>query len=514
MEQELINVLIVDDEQIVREGMKYIIDWNSLGYCICGEAGNGNDALLMAKTYQPGLILLDIRMPGMEGTELMEKMRGDGFKGDFIILSGYSDFKYAQTALHFGASFYLTKPVDEEELVAAVTSIREKIETNRKKEHSLNQYLKKAKSTVLYDLLTGKEFNSSSINYQEMGLSFPIYQVVIYEGYTPYYRPYNFADILRVTNQDNNSFEHTDIDNRQVILLKGNFALERFKSCLNHYEKGTQKGSPLDSIFLTYGPAVPSLADIHTSYEACSALMNRRFFCEENQHVLSYEMLPDNREHTLELSEKMSQDYGNKLVDYLKVCSRQKISALLTELKNDLYQSGAEISNIKYFLADIFLQVKSSIMHTYESAHIPFAHNAAILELIENKYYLYEIILYFTEQFDMIMRSIGNNSNENVFDDITDYIKKNYASPLKLESIAPLFGYNSSYLGKLFSQKMGVSFNSYLDQVRIQQAVYLLEHTDMKVYEISSRVGYKNVDYFHQKFKKRMNKSPAEYRKQ
>ena len=152
-------------------------------------------------------------------------------------------------------------------------------------------------------------------------------------------------------------------------------------------------------------------------------------------------------------------------------------------------------------------------MHTYSDMDIPFIHNAKILELIENKYYLYEILLYFTEQFDMIMRAIGSNSGESVFDDIIDYIEHNYALPLKLETIAPLFGYNSSYLGKLFSQKMGVSFNSYLDQVRIRQAVYLLDNTDMKVYEISGKVGYKNVDYFHQKFKKRMNISPAEYRK-
>jgi len=512
MKQELINVLIVDDEQIVREGMKYIIDWNALGFCICGEAGNGNDALLMAKTYQPGLILLDIRMPGMDGTEFMKTMRNEGFLGDFIILSGYSDFHYAQTALHCGASFYLTKPVDEEELKAAVSSIREKIETSRNRENSLNQYLKKAKHTVLYDLFMGNDFNPS-INYVELGLSFPIYQVVVYEGYTPYLRPYSFGEILRVTNQDNNSFEHIIINDYEAILLKGNFALERFQECLNHYEKGTQKGSPLDTIFLTYGPAVSSLASIHISYDACTILMKRRFFCEENQHVLSYEMLPEQTGPVLELKEELSKGYAKEMVDYLKVCNRRKMSDVLTRLKDDLYKSGAEISTIKYFLADIFLQVKSSITHTYGDSRIPFPHNAAILELIENKYYLYEILLYFTEQFDMIMRSIGNGSSENILDDIIDYIKHNYSQPLKLESIAPLFGYNSSYLGKLFTQKMGQSFNSYLDQVRISQAVYLLEHSDMKVYEISYRVGYKNVDYFHQKFKKRMHVSPAEYRK-
>lgn len=512
MENERINVLIVDDEQIVREGLKYLIDWNALGFCICGEAGNGKDAIDMIHRYQPGLVLLDIRMPGMYGTELMEQVRKDGFKGAFIILSGYSDFQYAQTALHFGASFYLTKPIDEDELENAVIEVKKKIESEKTKEFSHNQYLRKAKTTVLHDLLTGKEFNPS-INYVELGLSSPIYQVIIYEGYTPYFRSYSFADILRVTNQDNNSFEHIVIDSHDVILLKGNFALQRFQSCLNHYEEGTQKGSPLDTIFLTYGPTVSSLSNIHTSYEACLTLMNRRFFCAENQHVLSYEVLPELSSFHSVLNDELAQTYSNLLINYIKTCNHRRISEVLTDLQNELYTSGDDIANIKYFLADIFLQIKQSIMHTYNDMDIPFIHNAKILELIQNKYYLYEILLYFTEQFDMIMRAIGNNSGESVFDDIIDYIKHNYAQPLKLETIAPLFGYNSSYLGKLFTQKMGISFNSYLDQVRIKQAVYLLDHTDMKVYEISGKVGYKNVDYFHQKFKKRMNISPAEYRK-
>ncbi len=511
MEHELINVLIVDDEQLVREGLKYIIDWAKLGFCICGEAGNGTDALEMMKRYQPGLVLLDIRMPGMYGTELMETARQNGYNGAFIILSGYSDFKYAQTALNCGASFYLTKPLDEDELTEAVLSVREKIESENHMTSSRNQYLKKAKAGILYDLLTEADFNSS-INYMELGLTSPIYQVVIYENYTPYYNFYNFADLLRVTNQGNNSFENIMIDNHNVIILKGNFALERFNSCLRHYAEGTQKGSPLDSVFLTYGPTVSSLSQIHYAYEICRKLMERRFFCDENQHVLSYDMLPDEAAYCSVVNTDTAQYYSKQLIDYIKIGHYGKIGKVLSDLKEQLYTAGDTVSSIKYFLADIFLQIKQSIMHTYSNNDIPFAHNAAIIELIENKFYLYEILLYFSEQFEMIIRAIGTQSGDNVFDDLIEYIANNYSQPLKLETLAPLFGYNSSYLGKLFFQKMGQNFNSYLDKVRIQHAIDLLENTDMKVYEIATSVGYKNVDYFHIKFKKHMNLSPAEYR--
>lgn len=194
MENPLINVLIVDDEKIVREGIKHLIDWNNLGFCICGEAANGEEALSMIKLYDPGLVLLDIRMPKLYGTDLIAKVREDGFEGDFIILSGYTDFSYAQTALHYCASFYLTKPIDENELINSVLAVKEKISKKRTQAHSMSQYLKKAKSAVFCDLILGREFNDS-INYMEFGLTAPIYQVVMYEGYTPYYQSYNFADM-------------------------------------------------------------------------------------------------------------------------------------------------------------------------------------------------------------------------------------------------------------------------------------------------------------------------------
>ena len=168
---------------------------------------------------------------------------------------------------------------------------------------------------------------------------------------------------------------------------------------------------------------------------------------------------------------------------------------------------------IKHFLTDIFMQIKQMTLHLFPNSDIPFAHNSSIIELIEGKYYLYEILAYFSEQFEMIIRTIGNNSSDSIFDDIIFYINHNFSKPLKLETLAPLFGYNSSYLGKLFSQKTGTSFNSYLDSVRITEAAKLLKDTNLKVYEISAQVGYKNVDYFHQKFKKIKNVSPAEFRK-
>jgi len=231
------------------------------------------------------------------------------------------------------------------------------------------------------------------------------------------------------------------------------------------------------------------------------------------KHVLSYEMFPSIPEQTLSLTPEAGNAVSERLMNYIQSFNRTMVAQELSELNNKLFQSQGTIINIKHFLADIFLQIKQKTLHVFPNAEIPFAHNSAIIELIESKYYLYEILDYFSDQFDIIIRAIGNNSSDSVFDDIIFYIDHNYQKPLKLETLAPLFGYNSSYLGKLFTQKKGISFNSYLDEIRVSRATHLLEETQLKVYEISARVGYKNVDYFHQKFKKLKNMSPAEYRK-
>lgn len=512
MKHTMINVLLVDDEKIVREGLKHLIDWAQLGFCVCGEAANGEEALEKIKKYQPGLILMDIRMPRMNGIDFIAHAREDKFQGEFIILSGFSDFQYAKAALHHGAAFYLTKPIDEDELQESVLSVKERILQRQNHKYSLHQYLSKAKIQVLQDLLLGKEFNTS-ITYLEMGLNAPIYQVIMYEGYSPFYHSYNFADILRVTNQNNDSFESITISNSNIILLKGNFAMERFNSCLKHYAAGTEKGSPLDTIFLTYGPAVTDLSELHKSYEACRQLMERRFFCQENQHVLSYEILPSMEERHLVLSPESANSYSERLMNDIQSFNRRMIEEELHQLRDELFHCQDDLMCIKRFLADIFLQIKQMTLHRYRNADIPFAHNSVIIELIENKYYLYEILLYFSEQFDIIIRATGTNSSESVFDDILHYIDHNYQMPLKLETMAPIFGYNSSYLGKLFHQKSGHSFNTWLDIVRIREASSLLLETSLKVYEISAQVGYKNVDYFHQKFRKLKGMSPAEFRK-
>lgn len=514
------TVFIADDENNIREGLKCIMDWEGAGFEVCGEASNGEEALNGILTKKPSLVLLDIKMPKMNGIDVIMHARENGYRGKVIILSGYSDFTYAQSAMRYSVDYYLTKPIDEDELSDAVTKIREALEKEEAASQNMLHFRRRAKDVVLHELITGigknDDYQFSEEEIQDLHLQADIYQVVIYENFLRGTEAptYSFADLLKVANKENHTFEHLEKDRNEIILLKGNYALSRFQDFLSHYEKETpQKGSPLDSLFLAYGRPVTSLEQISSSYKEALTLVGRRFFCIQGQHTLGYDELPDVEAKEQTLSDDFLQDFSTKLSNYLQSFNRKKVAETLYELEQYLYNVKNNITEVKLFLTDLYLQIKEKMNYTYSTANIPFPSNTAIIEVIGEKYYLYEIILFFSEQFEMIMNSTGNPSRDTVLDDILYYIDHNYKTNIKLETIAPLFGYNSAYLGKIFTKTTGESFNSYVDHMRIEHSKELLTENKLKVYEVAEQVGYKNVDYFHKKFKKYVGMSPAEYRK-
>lgn len=507
------KLYIADDEIDVREGIKYILDWESLNVDFCGEGKNGQEALEQILNLKPDLVLLDIRMPKLSGIEVVKQARESGFEGKFIILSGYSDFSYAQEAMRYGVNYYLTKPIDEEELEKAVLEVRDALQKQYKNRSAFAQYKIKARNSILQDILLDCE-DYVSLDLKDLYLNSTVYQIVIYANYhqDSFQTAWDFATILRLANKNSNSLDYIEVEHKNIILLKGDLAVNRFQELLKNYIAHPQKGSPLDALFLTYGRKVYTIQDIHTSYEDALSLSYRRFFCEPDIHVLGYEHLPSSREKHdgfLKESTFWSQSFSN----YIQSGNRTLLAQDLNELKLDLYYSNASVSAMKRYLEDILIQIKASLTHIYDGTEIPFPSNVSIIDTIEGKYSLYEIIDFFNVQFEMCINALGSASSESVMDSILHYIRHNYRENLKLESIAPLFGYNSSYLGKIFTKIVGQSFNSYVDEVRIQISKELLRENGYKVYEIADLVGYSNVDYFHKKFKKYVGMSPAEYRK-
>ena len=179
------KILIADAEAVIREGISCLLDYESLGFVIAGEAANGRRAYQGICDLKPDVVFLDIRMPGMLGLEVIKKARADGFQGKIIILSGYSDFKYAQEAIRYGVEYYLTKPIDEKELEDILVHVKGDLDTEAATENAREHYRRKAKDAILKDILSGTA-DFTSFDPEELHLDAKIYQVIIYEPYNKF----------------------------------------------------------------------------------------------------------------------------------------------------------------------------------------------------------------------------------------------------------------------------------------------------------------------------------------
>lgn len=509
----MLQILIADDEKKIRLGLRSIIDWEALGYRIVGEAADGGETFDFLTQKKPDVVLLDINMPKCSGLEVVERAKAEGFRGKVIILSGYSDFKYAQEAIRLGVEYYLTKPIDEQELKQLLSKLKAEIEEESQKEAAATNYYRRARETILRDLFLNPG-NVAFLDLVDMNTSAVAYQVVLYEKYISRKErvDFSFEDFLRVSNQEYHLFEKVSFDHADAVLLKGEWILHRFHSLLE--QSAHSSAAPLHTVFLSYGRPVSSLAEIHLSYEDANLLLSRKFFSEQKQHVMGYEQLPYSESFPAALDSALLDHYCTLFLKYLQSFHRNMLAEKLHELESQMCNIHYGQKEVLYFLTDLYLQIKSQITRLYSNTEIPFPSNSWAMDYIQSLRYLYEVIQFFSEQFELIMSSIGHYSKDSVLDDILHYIDHNYMNQLKLENIAPLFGYNCSYLGKLFKQKIGKSFNTYLDELRIKNSKELLQWGDLKIYEVAEKIGYSNVDYFSTKFKKYEGISPAEYRKQ
>lgn len=503
------RILLVDDEAIIREGIKCLFDYEALGFTICGEAATGEQAYSQIKQLQPDVVLMDIRMPGMSGLDVARRVREEGFDGKIVIVSSYTDFSYAREAMRQGVQHYITKPIDEDELEQILRRFKTELDQEARANNASQHYRRKAHYSIIRDILEGN-VNPGNPALQDMHMDADIFCVALCQPYAHSEIDCHgqFTELICLPNQDNCSYDHITLHGSELYLLKGSHVIQRLleRSLNSHSE-------PLASLFIGIGRPVAALEQVCKSYEDTQRLKNRRFFCPKDSHIMDQTALELIDATVPFICNDHMQEISGQILNCIQSFNRTGLSDALKLLQDQLRITTDSVDSVKLFLAALYLQITTQMNHLYPNDGLPFSANADIIASIEKSCYLHEIIDLFREQFETIMSAIGTSTRDSVLDEILHYIHHNYASNITLEDISQLFGYNRSYLGKIFSKKMGQNFNSYIDQIRIEKSKELLLSDDSKVYSIAARVGYRNVDYFHIKFKKYVGISPAEYRK-
>lgn len=288
----MIKVVIVDDEPKLRQGLQTLIPWESLGFTVTATAANGKEALEVIQEKSPDVVIVDIRMPVMDGLQLIEHLRSDGHHLHFMILSGYADFEYAKQAIKYGVCGYLLKPVDIGEMSASLKQIRERIEEERlqrewRKKEVINRDL------YLHSLLVSQEKTEDPTKLRskaiEADLLWPHYEVVVvYPRVSEVDRSdvaYQLSNGLKATIEGQMMGLVTVIPPYTVLLLNEPLrGRQRRETLYNEIRNAADKVR----FAAATGGGVTAPEDICKSFLKAQEAVKRSFFSEKNRLLDPY----------------------------------------------------------------------------------------------------------------------------------------------------------------------------------------------------------------------------------
>ncbi|KQX51495.1 response regulator transcription factor [Paenibacillus sp. Root444D2] len=504
------KVLIVDDEPMIRAGLQTLIDWEHYGFQVVGDAMNGREAMSKYAELGPHLIIIDIRMPVMDGLQVIEEIRKTDASCRFLILTGYADFDYAKRAIVGQVDGYVLKPVDEEEIVVELMRIYRYLQ----KQEELSQLSVKSEAQrreECIQALLAADVGQRSIPHDVetlIGASAGGYQILL---------------LQLAQSQRADLSIYAEVQQRLTVLFETNkhrgivFAANPYIGVLltepimdegarSRVYSEIKAALPNHIFHSAIGRVVKQSKEINTSFgEAANLLASQFLFGDEL--IAQHDVIRASEHPTTldigSLAEKLyySMDMGNKesLMHWLQLAGTEFIA----------YDSSEH--GLKTNYAQLISMVLNKLAGQNDKTYIIVQNTMSIITQIYEQPNLTAIQNHIRQQLCDLTNLISVSSNEPLLKQIMDFVERHYAENLKLDTLAELFNYTSGYLGKIFKNYTGAHFHTYLDQIRIQKAIELLGEGH-KVHQVATRVGYANADYFHSKFKKYVGESPSSYK--
>lgn len=504
------KVFIVDDEDQIRQGLKNIIDWNSLGFEIAGTASNAREAIENISRTNIDLIITDINMPEISGLDMIRHLRNNNFHGYFILVTGYADFEYAMTAIQFGVKSYLLKPMDERILVGELYSIRKELDKNSMLEQSQTVIANLSKEKLLEQFITGLALYQDLIMVPELhqlSVNGSCFQIILINYMASSKDSNKLSDLnsIIVNFVDNHSLVYLYSTNKTFTLL----SIDRSKAntlLLNKLQKKIL--SELDiSVQISIGNKVKSFENLPESFKFAEFLFSKQFILGYKGMVSAENLSDIKKVETIDLEE-----LKRKIILSMEYNSLTDINSNLENWMYYLIHQDVSEMEIKIKYIEFFISIVDHFTNQYPDVNSSVYKRQAFIEHA----YLHDSILALNSEIKAHLSAISNELEilhpDNIVEKMIYYIDSNYSQNISLTSISNTLHYNRTYLGRKFKNHTGDFFIDYLDNVRVEKSKDLLMK-GYKVYQIAEMVGYNNVDYFNNKFKKYTNVSPSQYKK-
>lgn len=526
----MLKVLIVEDEILVSIGLKTMINWPNMNMLVVGEARNGEEAYALYQREKPDIILTDIRMPVMDGLQLISKIRETDSKTKIIILTCYQEFDLVHKALKLGVSDYILKlKMSTEEMESVVSKVRSEIEAenmNRLLGKYTDADIRLTKNSLIHDYVLNPFISESEFANiaEQLHLRIKASRLVLCLMNIE-----NFSTIQRKFEPDHeNTLRNTTINIIEELLKKhgGGEAVHerdgRYLLIFSYENINSDDGARADLFkclsvvgdsiksyvnatvafgISSFGKGYASLKGLYA--EAVSSLEQNYFSC--NKHFLQYGQ-PGLPEHYFQ-SIGALREYVISLREFNSECKREMISDIDQLLKLEhVTRDRVQETFIRWI--HLLMANTHTLAHAVETDVIEYAgcirSSLTLNRTIEIFRQYLQLYIDTHENTRVISREVAAAVN---------YINDNYNQSISLQKVADKVDISSNYLSSLFRKELQICFIDYINSVRINKAKELLISTHLKTYEISQKVGFENESYFSRIFKRQTGLRPNEYKR-
>lgn len=510
-----LKILICDDEKLIREGLASL-DWEDHNITVCATAKNGEDAYEKICTFEPDILISDIRMPKRDGIWLAEQVHKQYPHIRMIFLTGYNEFEYAQSAINNNVSRYMLKPIDEDILYNTVEELSEEIiqqRTAKEKEEELRKMLENSRYFLLSYFFNRAE--SGIVDKELFGINSDIKSittiVVRIDENNNTVSPFVIFDTIRTLKLENSNIIPFFSNNELVFIMitplsekdSENLA---FKYC-NMISDAIDKNFSAD-----YNIGIGNITEQpeNTEYSYNSAL-RALDYCKSlgTRNILYINDIEPNSQVS---------SYHQKLLDmYIKSLKNNNIQQLkknINDIFDSMMRSKMSIYNVQRRCLSLILSISDVLYDLGYNPAVLF-NNTDVWSLIrksETYEDLKQFIINITEVITAHIDEVQRQKNQSLVAKAMELINENYSTDASLESVAAEVFVSPCYLSVIFKKEANITFKNYLINTRIKKAKELLTNTDMKIYEIAEKVGYSDTRYFSELFQRVENITPTQYR--
>lgn len=530
----MLKVLLVDDETIICQMLEKLIDWKSKEMEIVGSAQSGDQAMDMIITMRPDIVITDVRMPGMDGLQLVERVKELGHKTDFIIMSGYKHFEYAYTALNLGVIYYLLKPINKDEVEETLDRI---VKNRRETEAEANIHKELEQKVKDRNVHIRKHFLNDIINMSGMqsALKKPfgggVENEFVNECFCAFFTKvdqsaiHNSESLLEAVDyniekvMDKQGWEYinsyvksgviTIINYRQDNREKVKKALEEIHS---ECRKEVQKFRGF-CVSIGVGQEKNSLQLVQESIKEAIEAIQCRLHTGTDK-IIYYDAI---RYKKVDIEKIMNAD---QMLVFGKEINSLDLEAILNHIERIARQLTGTENYSPVSLFALLEKIEKFCLRQFEANHISQdllnEYNENIQFIFDNNFDERMLIYRYKEATRNFLMNVEKERQTHIQKPIRraeQFIRENFSKAVTLNDVAEDIGISPAYLSTTFKKEKGISFSDYLTAFRMEQAKIMLKETDDPVLLIAEKSGYYDAKYFSKIFRKTVGLKPTEYRK-